>query len=199
MDWLKNEMAELGLTQRELAGRIGMTEQMFTNVMAGRRLFKASEVDQIRRVFGYTLPEDRPRTIAVAGHVGAGDHVQLVDDYAKGAGLYHIKRPEWLPPRGICAAVVDGSSAEPWALEGDIIFWSRDHLGVSQFDLGRPVVAELADGRIMLKRLASGTRPGLWSLLSINPTRQSLHDVELVRAARALAPLPQDHVTVISE
>lgn len=197
MDWLRYHMQIRGLSQHDLAEKIGMTDQMFTNVVKGRRQFKAAEVDAIRNIFGFTLPEDRNPTIAVAGKVGAGDHIDLVDDYALGSGLYLIERPDWIPPRGVCAAVVDGSSAEPWALHGDIVFWRRDFIAANVGDLGRPVVAELADGRVMLKRLASGTRPGLWSLLSINPTHPSLIDVPLKWAARALAPLPADQVRVV--
>lgn len=197
MDWLRNQMELRGLTQRELALSIGMTEQMFTNVMVGRRVFKAREVDAIRRAFGYSLPEDRPLDIAVAGKVGAGDHVQLFDDHEKGGGLYHIVRPEWVPAHGVVAAEIEGASAEPWALSGDIVFWRRDAIAVLDADLGRPVVAELADGRVVLKRLANGNEIGKWSLLSINPTHPNMLNVELKWAARVLPPLPRDDVRIV--
>ena len=197
MDWLRHQMATHGYSQHELAVRIGITDQMFTNVVKGRRKFKAEEVDKIRRLFGYRAPEQSPPSIAVAGKVGAGDHVELVDDYAKGAGLFHIERPYWIDPSGVVAAVVDGSSAEPWALDGDIVFWKRDHYGVSQSDLGRPVVCQLKSGEVMLKRLAMGSRPGLWCLLSINPTHPSLYDVEVEWAARALPPLARDCLKIV--
>ena len=72
--------------------------------------------------------------------------------------------------------------------------WSRAAETVLSEDLGRPVVAELEDGRVMLKRLASGSRHGVWSLLSVNPTHQSLIDVPLKWAARAFSPLPRDKI-----
>lgn len=197
MDWLKTQMNIRGITQRELAAAIGMTEQMFTNVVSGRRMFKAQEVDAIRRRFGYTLPEDRPISIAVVGKVAAGDHLELFDDQAKGHGMYHISRPDWVPARGIAAAQVDGSSAEPWALSGDIIFWRREALAVFEQDLGRPVIAETMDGKIVLKRLGSGSRPGTWSLLSINPTHASLIDVRVKWASRVLPPLSREDVRVV--
>lgn len=197
LDWLRNQMDARGLTQRELAAKIGITEQMFTNVLAGRRAFKAREVDAIRKSFGCTLPEERPVTIAVAGKVGAGDHIELMDNHGKGAGLYHIARPEWLPVSGIVAAEIEGASAEPWALSGDVIFWSRKAMAVMPEDLGRPVVAELEDGRVMLKRLGSSTKPGCWSLFSLNPTHPNLIDVRLKWAARVLPPLPRDDVVII--
>lgn len=194
MDWLKTQMNIRGITQRELAAAIGITEQMFTNVISGRRMFKAQEVDAIRRTFGYSLPEDKPATISVVGHVGAGDHISLSDDYEKGGGIYQIARPQWLPARGVAAAEIVGASAEPWALAGDIIFWKREALAVFQEDLGRPVVAETADGRVMLKRLANGQTPGKWSLLSLNPTHPNLIDVELKWAARVMPVLHREDV-----
>lgn len=198
MEWLRNQMSLHGISQRELAGAIGMTEQMFTNVVQGRRMFKSNEVDAIRRHFGFTLPEDMPVSIAVVGRVAAGDHVHLFDDQEKGHGLYQIARPPWVPLSDVAAAEVSGSSAEPWALNGDIIFWQRKATAVFEHDLGRAVIAETAEGKIVLKRLASGTKPDTWSLLSINPTHPNMIDVRLKWAARVLPPLPRDEIRVIS-
>jgi transcriptional regulator with XRE-family HTH domain len=194
MGWLREQLELHGMTQKELATTAGMTETMFSNVLAGRRLFKASEVDAIRRAFGFSLPEDQPATVAVAGRVAAGDHLDLVDDFEKGDGLYHIARPSWLPPHGVVAAEISGSSAEPWALEGDVIFWARHAMGVLEEDVGRPVVAKLGDDRIVLKRLVRSAAPDRWTLLSLNPVHPNLVDVEVEWAARVLPPLPRDEV-----
>lgn len=197
LEWIKEQLDLRGVSQRELGAAIGLTEQKMSHVMRGRRALSAREADSIRRFFGYELPEDLATPVAVAGKVGAGDQIELVDSYEQGAGMYVIERPSWVPAKGVVAAEIDGSSAEPWALNGDIIFWRRNHMGVDPMDLGRPVVAELADGRIMLKRLASGSKPGLWSLLSINPTHPNLIDVSVTWAARVFPPLTRDSVRII--
>lgn len=197
MIWIKEQLAIHGQTQRELAAAIGLTEVMFSNIITGRRSLKATEASKIRTFFGLTLPEDMPSSIAVVGKVGAGDHIELADNFAKGAGLYHIKRPAWLPPNNIAAAEIEGSSAEPWALSGDIIFWRREAVAVLQEDLGRAVVAELADGTVVLKRLASGGQAGTWSLISINPSHPNLIDVKLKWASRVLAPMAREDVKII--
>lgn len=194
LSWLKKQLAARNMTQREAAHIAGMTEQMFTNIIKGRRQLALDEADALRRAFGFALPEDAPVTIAVAGKVSAGDGIELIDDYAKGAGMYQILRPAWLPKSGLVAAVIEGTSAEPFAFNGDVIFWRRDGLVVHPEDLGRPVVAELADGRVMLKRLATSAARGKWSLLSINPTHPNIMDVDLRWAARVLAPLAADEV-----
>lgn len=197
VEWIRDQLLARDLSQADLGEAIGLTSVQVNKILTGYRRLKADEADKIRRFFGYTLPEDRPATIAVSGKVGAGDHVDLVDDYAKGAGLFRILRPDWIPAKNVGAAQIDGSSAEPWALSGDIIFWTRHAVAVLPEDLGRPVIAELADGRVLLKRLANGSKPGLWSLLSINPTHPNLIDVELKWASRVLAPLPFDDVKIV--
>ena len=198
MDWIRQQMEIKGVSQRELGYAIGLSDAKISNVLRGARQLKANEADGIRRFFGFHLPEDRNPTIAVIGKVGAGDHIQMADDYEKGAGLYIIERPEWLPDHNVGAAEIDGGSAEPFALNGDIVFWRRDAITVHPEDLGRPVVAETGGGAVVLKRLASGSRPGTWSLLSLNPTHPNIHDVYVRWASRVLAPLPKDQATIVN-
>lgn len=194
LDWIRQQMEIKGVSQRDLGAAIGLSDAKISNVLRGARQLKASEADGIRRFFGYRLPEDRNPIIAVIGKVGAGDHVLLADDFEKGGGLYHIERPRWLPDHGVGAAEIDGSSGEPFALNGDIVFWRRDAIAVLPEDLGRPVVAELSDGTVVLKRLAAGSAPGKWTLLSLNPTHPNLVNVEVVWASRVMAPLSKDDV-----
>lgn len=198
INWIKAKLSETGSSQKDLADWLGISEQKVSHIFTGRRKVQAHELDQIRRFFGYTLPEDARPPLAVVGKVAAGDHVQLSDDYEKGAGLYHIERPAWVPDHGVAAAEISGSSAEPFAFEGDIIFWRREAMGVLEQDLGRPVIAELADGRVMMKRLANSAKDGCWSLLSINPSHPNLIDVELRWASRILAPLASDEINLLS-
>lgn len=197
MEWIRLQLALAGETQADLGDAIGLTSVQVNKILCGIRSLKAAEADRIRKHFGYELPEDRPSAIAVVGRVGAGDHVELFDDHAKGAGLYNIGRPDWVPAHNVAAAEVSGSSAEPWTLEGDIIFWRRNVVGVLEEDLGRPVIAEIEDGRVVLKRLGVGQEPGLWSLYSLNPNHPNIIGVRLVWAARVLAPLPRDQIRFI--
>lgn len=196
IQWLRKTLQERGITQEEAALGAGMTQNMLTKVLNGHRKLTADEADGIRRFLGFEFPEDR-RPISVVGMIGAGDGVELVDAYEHGAGMFHIARPDWIPAHGVVAAQIKGSSAEPWALDGDIVFWRRSDLSVQQADLGRPVIAELEDGRVMLKRLASSSVPGCWSLLSINPSHPNVMDVRLVWASRAMAPLAYDEAVIV--
>lgn len=60
VSWIKSQLAEHGMTQAELASRAGMTEAMLSKSLKGHRLMKADEIDNIRRAFGFLLPEDLP-------------------------------------------------------------------------------------------------------------------------------------------
>lgn len=58
VNWLKQALETKGISQRELAERVGLTESQISKVMSGDRALKADEADAIRRALGYMLPED---------------------------------------------------------------------------------------------------------------------------------------------
>jgi transcriptional regulator with XRE-family HTH domain len=194
--WIRQQLAIAGKTQAQLAEAFGMSSVQVNKILTGYRRLKAEEADSIRRFFGYELPEERPSAIAVVGTVQESDLLTVAN--GDGSCLYSIRRPSWVPSGNIQAAEITGSSAEPWALRGDIVFWSSPVSGVSEDDLGRPVIAQTKDGRLLLKRLASSHVPGRWSLLSLNPTHPNLMDVELDWAARVISPLASDQVVVVA-
>ncbi|WP_354002456.1 LexA family transcriptional regulator [Pseudogemmobacter faecipullorum] len=187
-------MEARNMSQRDLAATIGITEQMFTNVIAGRRQFKASEVDAIRRTFGYRLPEDPSPMIAVAGHVGAGAHVDLVDAYEKGEGLYRVACPPQLSPRGIVAVEVEGDSMAPIFTPGTVLFYSRETIGVPVEAIGHICVCEDEAGKAWVKVVKTGSQEGTFSLISINPEAENMHGVRLKWAARVKLSLPPEMV-----
>jgi len=62
VEWIDAELTKRGLPRKSLADAIhGMTETKLSLVMSGKRQLKATEADQIRRFFGYRLPDDPPR------------------------------------------------------------------------------------------------------------------------------------------
>ena len=197
MNWIRDQLESRHISQATLAEPVGLTAVQMNKVLSGYRVLQSTEADAIRRYFGYDLPEDVAQPVAIAGRISAGDGLMLVDDHERGGGLSHVQRPAWAPKRGIVGAEVVGSSAEPWALNGDIIFWRRNAYGVLPEDLGRPVVAETEDGEVFLKRLGAGSASGLWSLISINPTYPSIMEVRLNWACRTLAALASDQVVKV--
>ena len=157
---------------------------------------------KVAKAFGVTLEEfyagsldGKPRVIAVAGKVGAGARVDLVDAYAKGAGDYHVLCPTQLQPTNIVAVEVAGDSMEPVYSEGDLLFYTRiSHDGVPSEAIGKKCVVEDTAGNAWVKYLKAGEQPGTFSLISLNTTGANMHDVKLAWAAPVRLHLPSDLV-----
>lgn len=59
MDWINIELERRKMPRRQLAASIpGMTETKMSLVMNGKRKLTSDEADNIRRFFGYRLPDD---------------------------------------------------------------------------------------------------------------------------------------------
>ncbi|MBL3580636.1 helix-turn-helix transcriptional regulator [Rhodovulum visakhapatnamense] len=56
--WIDEQLEAHGMSRRELAARIGLTEAQMSKVMGGSRKLSADEADAIRRVFGYSTPDN---------------------------------------------------------------------------------------------------------------------------------------------
>jgi len=126
---------------------------------------------------------DTRQPVAVAGRVGAGSAVELIDAYAKGDGLYHVAAPDDLPSSGIVAVEVKGDSMSPLIEEGDIIFFTRHFLGVHEDVLGHVGICQTQDGRALVKQIRAGREEGTFDLFSVNPANPPEYGVKLVWAA----------------
>lgn len=136
----------------------------------------------------------RQPSVAVPGRAGAGAEVHLVDDYAKGDGLFQVECPPLLSPHGIVAVEVEGDSMEPAYSEGDLLFYSREAMGVPIEAIGRMCICADEDGRVWVKQVKAGTEAGRFNLLSINPLGANMHNVRLNWAAPVKLHLPKEFV-----
>lgn len=188
---------------RKVALQSGVSYEQLKALKQGKA--KTTNVDDAMRVasvFGVSLEDfyagrfDRALVkIAVAGRVGAGASVDLVDAYAKGDGLYHVACPPQIPASGVVAVEVKGDSMEPVYSEGDVLFYTRNsHEGIPSEDIGRKCVVCDLTGRAWVKQVQRGTEPGLFHLVSINPGAQTVWDVPIQWAARVRFHLPADLV-----
>lgn len=172
-------------TQSQLADLVGVGKGFISEVIAGKKnpswetqLAIASALDVAP---GALFMDERP--VAVAGRVGAGAEVELVDAYPKGEGLYHVTAPEDLPAAGIVAVEVLGDSMEPLIEEGDIIFFTRHFVGIDEAAIGHVGILCTADGRALVKKIMPGRDPGTFDLYSVNPTTPPEYGSRLVWAA----------------
>ena len=124
------------------------------------------------------------RPAARAGRVGAGARVPLVDVYEKGDGLYHVACPAGLSHgRGIVGVEVEGDSMLPVYRDGDVLFYTREALGVPTEAAGTICVCEDEDGDAWVKYIKRGSDPAEFHLISLNPLVDNMFDVRLKWAA----------------
>lgn len=199
-DWLNDALSSAGLSQSGLAEaldrRLPKTVNRSTvNKMAlGTRGISAEEMLLISEITGFPLPADAgaPPTISIAGKVGAGAQVPVFDAYEKGDGP-QVECPPGIGPHGVVAVEVEGDSMEPVYSAGDLLFYSRNgHDSVPDEVIGHKCVCEDVDGMGWVKQVKAGDEPGLFHLLSLNPTGANMWNVRLKWAARVRLHWPAE-------
>lgn len=64
MQWIDDQLKQRGMARARLAESIpGLTETKISLIMSGERKISAFEADEIRRFFGYRLPDDPPTKV----------------------------------------------------------------------------------------------------------------------------------------
>jgi phage repressor protein C with HTH and peptisase S24 domain len=165
-----------------------------TNVDDAMKVIKSFNVSAEDFLKGNLNSEN---TIAVVAHVGAGAKVQMSDPYEKGDGLYHVTCPPQLSPHGIVAVEVEGNSMEPAYEHGDVLFYTRDTIGVPSDAIGRRCVIEDADGMVWVKllRRRDDQPEGLFDLISFHTDSPPMYDAAIKWAAPIKMHLGRDLVT----
>lgn len=200
---LENALEVSGRSLRSVAIASGVSYEQLKNLKQGKS--QRTNVDDARlvaRAFGVTLDDfyegrltGDAQTLAVAGDVGAGAQIDLIDAYAKGNGKFHIECPPQISPHGHVAVHIKGDSMAPVYEEGGVLIYRRDaHDGVPSEAIGRICVCEDSNGHAWVKQIKPGSEPTLFHLLSINPAGTNLHDQRLKWAAPVRLYLPPDMV-----
>ncbi len=196
-------IAERGTNPRAVALSAGMSATGVRDIILRKTKNPTfASLAKIAEVLGVPVTDiiegtTPPPSIAVPGRAGAGAVVHLVDDHTKGDGLYHVECPPQLSPHGVVAVEVTGDSMEPVYSEGDLLFFSRDVLGVPDDAIGRKCVCEDESGQCWIKQVKVGTSAGLFNLLSLNPTGVNMHNIKLKWAAPVKLHLPRELVKKI--
>lgn len=182
---------------KRAAAEAGITHDIARGIVGGR----SSKVDIDSAIaLGHVVGVDvvnlidslsRPAAVSIAGKVGAGAQVPLVDAYEKGDGP-QVECPPQLSPHGIVAVEVEGDSMEPVYSQGDLLFYSRDAVGVPDEAIGARCVCEDMDGNAWVKQVKPGREPGTFDLHSINAKVDPMWGVRLKWAARVRLHLPAD-------
>lgn len=197
---LESALEKTGRSLRDVAAQSGVSYELLKKVSQGRT--RSPNVDAAQAVaneFGASLDEflagriGATAEVPVLGRVGAGAKV-LIDGQGETA-LYTLPCPAQLGPDRLAAVEVEGDSMAPAIAPGSVLFYRRDHAeGAASEYLGRVCIVETADGHVWAKQLRTGTQPGLYHLISVNPAADNLLDRPLRWASPVLLVLPPELV-----
>lgn len=189
-----------GRSLREVTDTAGVSYDKFKNLRQGKsRTTSVEDAMKVARAFGVTLEQFLQKDISatvsipILGRVAAGTEEILME--GQGEPIGEVDLPENLRGKGdIGAVLVEGDSMRPLIPPGSVLFFRRYAAeGVPSEAVGRVCVVEDADGgRVWVKQVTQGSEPGLFNLISINPTIGARLDVPLRWAGPVLLWLPPE-------
>lgn len=117
--------------------------------------------------------------VVIESYVGAGDEVQRV---AVDGGLGRVPAPTGYEDGG--AAIVRGDSMRPVFDDGDLLFFRPPTPPPRSRPPTRPVIVQVRDGQLYVKKILIGSQRGLYHLVSINPIAEIMQDRPVESIAR---------------
>jgi DNA-binding Xre family transcriptional regulator len=184
-DALRRLMEARGIKAKPLAKKAGLGET-FVRDMFDREGgdVKLGTLHKLAGALDVTLDDLLgSAAVQVVGRVGAGGSV-IFEEVRDGL----VPRP---PGMGgsLEALEVDGSSMLPRYSAGDVVYIARTQDGVFSEDVGEFCAVRLTTGETYIKQLAIGSRPGFYTLRSLNA--EDIIDVELEWATPIIFVLPR--------
>lgn len=172
-DMVRELLREQQWTQAKLAKRIGVSQATVHRWLRGVEPEGANR-DSIRAVYEAQYgPQTQPR-VRLMGQVGAGQAVYPLGD----TEIDMVEAPPDAKPSTVAVAI-SGDSMLPWFEDRWLVYYSR-RLPPNEL-IGQRVVAQLADGRLLLKTLRRGSAPHFWTLTS--PNAADIEDIAVEWAA----------------
>ena len=176
---LRTLRRRVGLTQVELAQRLGTTQQTVQRLERGNRSLMRW-IDRLAKALDVPphtfLGDETPGLVPLLGYVGAGDEVIPLDHDV-----------EWVsapPDLGEAGAALDvrGESMLPRLQPGDRVFYrQKDLMPVDA--VGRVCIVQVDEGPLLIKMVQRGAKRGLFDLVSYNRP-DVIADQKLLWAAR---------------
>lgn len=177
---LRRVMERKGMKPKPLAKRAGLGDTSIRDLLdnPGRDI-KIGTLQKIAGALEVNV-EDLlgDNGVPLTGRVGAGG--SIIFSEVDGGTMPR-------PPGGggdLEALEVIGDSMLPRYSSGDIVYISRTHDGLTADAIGDYCAVRLESGESYIKLLARGSRPGLWTLRSLNAA--DIEDVELTWATPIL-------------
>lgn len=180
-----------GLSQTDLARRIGVSPQTIQAIEAGR-VQKTKHAVAIARELDVS-PEyisegnvNQMRRTPIIGVVRAGTE-QI--EYPQGQEVLGDVEPPEMATEKTVALEVRGDSMGGRIEDGDLVFYEDRREPVTSDLFGRTCVVGCSDGRIVVKKIKPGSRPGLFHLLSYSADPE--FDVAVDWAAKVTSIRPK--------
>jgi len=183
---LKELREEAGWTHDQAAQAMGVSRSQFIKLERGERRLTADYISLASKAFGVqpsAILEEL--TVPLLGYVGAGAAAHYYVD-AQGA-LDEVP----MPPGGndtTVALEVRGDSLGSFFNQW-LVYYDEVRNPVTPDLLGKLVICETVDGRVLVKKLMRGPRPGYYNLHS--QTESPIEDIELVWAAKVTHMSPR--------
>lgn len=175
---LKELRNQAGMTQDEAAAAMNVSRGQYIKLERGERRLTSDYIARAAKAFNVPVASIlESLTVPVLGYVGAGSVAYYTDP-----GGHLDEAP--MPPGGnenTVALEVRGDSLGPFFNQW-LVYYDEVRQPVTPNLIGKLVVCETVDGRVLVKKLGRGTKPGLYHLYS--QTESPMEDVELVWAAR---------------
>ena len=160
---------QTGENQTDAARRLGATQPTFSrwlNRQQEPEKVNHDRILQVARELGIVsvVEQSRHVSVPIIGYVQAGGEAVL---HAEGQGPFGEAK---MPPKGAkeytVAVIVRGDSMPGIAQDGWLLYYDDRHEPPEPELYGKLCVAELHDGRIVVKKLLQGSKPGHFHLIS---------------------------------
>ena len=148
-------------TQQKVAARIKVAQSTVARWLKGGTEPEGDNRDAIGVLYEEVFSGDATPKVPLKGKVGAGQAIYPlggVDDDL-------VDAPPNASPSTV-AVEVSGASMLPVFFDGWLLYYSR-HLPPDAM-INKIGVAQLADGRLLVKTIRPGLSAGLWTLISVN-------------------------------
>lgn len=170
---LKKLMDRRGIKAKPLSKKAGLGETAVRDIF--ERVDADMKVGTLHALAGAL-------DVTIDDIIGSAD-VIIVGKIGAGGNVIYAEDPRETVPRlpGLTGALealeVDGSSMLPRYSPGDIVYIAREHDGVLEEEIGEFCAIRLTTGETYIKQLAHGSRPGFFTLRSLNA--EDIIDVEV--------------------
>jgi transcriptional regulator with XRE-family HTH domain len=178
----------VGLSQADLAQAIGTSQPQILRLEKSRRKLTREWAERLAPHLGVSAAilmfDEDP--VPVVGYVRAGNEAIIADGDAGHLGL--VDRPIGAPKTTV-AVEVRGNSMAGTAEDGWLIYYDHRHDPPPERINQRALyVAGLSDGRVVVKKLRNGSRPGLYHLISSSAEPEIDVPVEWVAKVEWIKP-----------